>query len=268
MSAPEAANKPVYGSIHFLIAASILLACAIGINATIEAIGYVLAKAEVPLVRSLEELSEQHGPRFELARRVDRGDVIVGGKYRMPADVVKTLGTEDFITWLFEDHLLSEPDTPAYVKLHLAYYTGLLDATPHVPDNCMLASGYAEDITFKRSVTWSVPGLTGSWREHWESFEVAQRGFVNEEGNRSIVYYVFSANGKPCGRDGTRMMMSNPFTKYCYYMKIEISAFRHAKPLSPDQIAESSEAFFAAAAPQIFQHIMSAEQLEQLEKDR
>jgi hypothetical protein len=63
-------------------------------------------------------------------------------------------------------------------------------------------------------------------------------------------------------------MMSNPFAKHCYYMKIEIDAFRDPNPLTGDQIAESSEAFFAAAAPAIFQRVMSAEEIDQLEAGR
>ena len=266
MTAEKTVAAPAFGSVHFLIAAGILLACAVGINATLRTIRFVMAKAEVPLKSSLEELPEQYGTRFELARMVN-GEGIVGGKGQLTADVIKTLDTKDFISWLFIDRKLSTPSAAAYVRLNLAYYTEILDATPHVPDNCMIAGGLAADHSYDADVTWTVPGLPQSW-QHWKSVKFRQRGFVSREGREKIVYYVFSANGLPRGRSGVRAMMSNPFAKHCYYMKIEIDAFRGPTPLTVEQVAEASEAFFAAAAPAIFQRVMSAEEIDQLEAGR
>jgi hypothetical protein len=262
----KATATPAFGSVHYLIAAGILLACAVGINATLRTIRFVMAKAEVPLKSSLEELPEQYGTRFELARMVN-GEGIVGGKGKLTADVIKTLGTKDFISWLFIDRKLSTPTAPAFVRLHLTYYTNILDATPHVPDNCMVAGGFDPDRKYDGDVTWTVPELPQMW-QHWQSVEFKQRGFINREGRRKIVYYIFSANGLPRGRSGVRKMMANAFAKYCYYMKIEIDAFRDPNPLTGEQIAEASEAFFAAAAPAIFQRVMSAEEIDQLEAGR
>ena len=51
------------------------------------------------------------------------------------------LGTDDYITRTYRDTRLPEDDPGAYASVHIAYYTGMIDTVPHVPDRCWVAGG-------------------------------------------------------------------------------------------------------------------------------
>lgn len=56
-------------------------------------------------------------------------------------DIVQTLGTENYLT----RHMIRRPgpdDTrPERLQVHLAYYTGMIDTVPHVPERCFVGGG-------------------------------------------------------------------------------------------------------------------------------
>lgn len=57
--------------------------------------------------------------------------------------LIETLGTEWYLERSYrrnaEDRRSSSP-----MSVHLAYYTGMIDAIPHVPDRCMVAGGFEQ----------------------------------------------------------------------------------------------------------------------------
>ena len=56
--------------------------------------------------------------------------------------VVEQLGTEDYISWSLLDKSRPATDPLRDIQLHIAYYTGAHNLVPHVPDSCLLGSGY------------------------------------------------------------------------------------------------------------------------------
>lgn len=69
----------------------------------------------------------------------------VGKDADLPADVVKTLGTENYLTRMYVERppeTGKPPLVPRVVELHLAYYTGMVDTVPHVSERCMVAGGF------------------------------------------------------------------------------------------------------------------------------
>ncbi len=265
--------RSVFGSVHVVIAATILLVSAVTVNVALDYFRIVLAKAKVPLNMVLDEFPETIGDRFELARMLNSGESLRQGKAVLTSDVIKTLGTEDFITWYFKDKKKSTDKELAYIRVHMAYYTQLLDAAPHVPGNCQLAAGALADSANSKDLDWTIDDPPAGW-EQWSTFGVRQDGFAwqSKEGadqTQTVVFYLFIANGEPkLRRLQVITLLSPPWKKYCYYMKIEMTAGRMNGKVSVDEAEEMCRAFLAAAAPEIFKHVASGADIQALEASR
>ena len=59
----------------------------------------------------------------------------VGDDQRLSKEFIEELGTDQFLTRSYEHA------DGRFLQLHLAYYTGMIDAVPHVPDRCLVATG-------------------------------------------------------------------------------------------------------------------------------
>lgn len=58
------------------------------------------------------------------------------------AEVVETLGTENYLNRMLQQRRPSTPGGDRHVvDLHLAYYTGMIDTVPHVPERCFVGGG-------------------------------------------------------------------------------------------------------------------------------
>ncbi|NQU75255.1 MAG: hypothetical protein HQ546_02935 [Planctomycetes bacterium] len=276
MSPKKSLLRRVFASVHFVIVMAILLPAAAGWNAAINHLGIVLAKAKVPLLSSLEELPSSFGTRFTLAEAIHWPEEgIYHGKATLTDDVVETLGTKDFISWFYKDNIKSKERSLAYIRVHVAYYTGLLDAVPHVPDACMLAGGAQK--AGESVVTWRLPDLPAQWR-NWQQVDVRRSAFTRRTARSgqvdSLVYYVFSVNGAAANsREQVRTMLADPRDKYCYYAKVELEANRfglrngYAKALTVAEQDEMCQAFFAASAKAIFEHFPSQEYIKNIESN-
>jgi hypothetical protein len=60
---------------------------------------------------------------------------------REPAEVEEQLGTSNYITRLYAQRNPADPARPKSIELHAAYYTGMIDTVPHVPERCFVGGG-------------------------------------------------------------------------------------------------------------------------------
>jgi hypothetical protein len=73
----------------------------------------------------------------------------VGTDRREEAAVEGVLGTQNYLSRQYakKDTLKPGPNgapaSPRIVELHLAYYTGMVDTVPHVPDRCLVGGGWS-----------------------------------------------------------------------------------------------------------------------------
>ncbi len=267
MTAAAVTWRNVTASRPFVIVVVILLVAAAGANVATWLVPGMFGKKRVELTKPLVDMPESFGDRFVLAKNTNFGAKhIIDGKERLRPDTIELLGTRDFITWYYLDTAHKDrsgrPDT--FVRMHVVYYTGLLDAVPHVADICMLAGG-AQSLG-STTVDWHVTDPPPGW-QHWRKVKVRRSEFARGQ-SRTVVYYIFSVNGNPkSDRIAVRAALADPFQKHAYYAKIELSAGRMQGPIDAAEQEEVCRSFFAQAAGTVLSHLPSAETVKGMEGD-
>ncbi|MSR45198.1 MAG: exosortase-associated EpsI family protein [Phycisphaerales bacterium] len=105
----------------------VLITSAVGFRAGVSALEIHLRKEAVPLRESLDTIPTKLG-------RWKR----VGEDAKMGEAMIESLGTKFYLDRQYE---LDGDPAKGRVSLHIAYYTGMVDAVPHVPERCWGAAG-------------------------------------------------------------------------------------------------------------------------------
>ena len=103
----------------------VLIASAVGFRASVSSLN--LRKEAVPLRESLDTIPTKIG-------RWKR----IGTDSRLGEAMVESLGTRFYLDRHYA--IDGNPDN-GVLTLHIAYYTGMVDAVPHVPERCWGAAG-------------------------------------------------------------------------------------------------------------------------------
>lgn len=111
------------------VSVGVLGTSAAGLQTVLEWQQIVLHKEEVPL-------------RHELTRLpLEKGNYVFVEDQVLPEEIIDELGTEMYLSRTYEDLSVPRGEPGRYVRVHVAYYTGLVDTVPHVPDRCFVAGG-------------------------------------------------------------------------------------------------------------------------------
>lgn len=116
----------------FIVVMVILLGSGFGLTATVSRLKLYLQKLpiEAPVqVRSIPTETERW-------RQVGQ-DAIA------EAAVLEKLGTSNYLTRVYVEKNPKDGARPRVLELHLAYYTGMVDTVPHVPERCMVGGGWS-----------------------------------------------------------------------------------------------------------------------------
>ena len=111
------------------LAAGMLITSAIGLQSVVATQKAVLLKKPVEMRHEFFTLPKQVGT-WEFLRDEDP----------LPKEREEELGTTHYITRTYYDTTLEDTDPAAFGRVHLAYYTGMVDTVPHVPDRCWVAA--------------------------------------------------------------------------------------------------------------------------------
>lgn len=57
-------------------------------------------------------------------------------------ETVEVLGTTNYVSRVYVRKGTAEGERPVRLELHAAYYTGMIDTVPHVPERCMIGGGW------------------------------------------------------------------------------------------------------------------------------
>ncbi len=216
----ERCDMRVYLQPAFLICAAVLAVAAGGMSIAVKGFGIYLKKEPLPLKKSLELLDEkQLAPYQVIEKRKIQNE-----------EIVRELGAEDYIQWIFEDPNVAV-DSPVRKCLLFVTYYGLADKVPHVPEECYTGGGYqrlsTDSVTFVKGS--GVRGQ-GSDSQNPEKIRAKYLVFGNAKSNflqSSVefpVLYLFRVNGEYAGsRDEARIALNkNLFRKSSYFCKIEL----------------------------------------------
>lgn len=208
----ETGTHRAYLQPAFVICTAVLaLACA-GMTVARQKLGLYLHKEPLLLKKPLDQLDEAALAPYEVIAKLKIEN----------EEILKALGTEDYLQWVLEDPSESAGSPVRRVMLFITYYR-LPDRVPHVPEECYTGGGYQRIDT--QPVTLHVP-LLGEAQEisgRYLVFEGAADP-LSSVSSRFPVLYLFRVNGEYAGsRDGARMALNrNIFSRRAYFCKIEL----------------------------------------------
>jgi len=228
----------------FLICVIVLATAAISKDAVIEYYGVVLNKEAISLRKPFDDMDELRLLPYEIVKRSKIENL----------DVLKALGTDEYIEWKLKDTEAGEHSPTRYCSLFITYYTGNPDQVPHVPEECYIGSGNTKQAS--RSLTLSI-GKDEQLRNIKVKYLVFRPGSNLDWNVTNFArLYFFRVNGFYAnGRDEVRaIMFKNIFGKYSYFSKVEWDFFgisSHGSKIRPKQeeIVEASEKLLSTLVP-------------------
>jgi hypothetical protein len=114
----------------FLVAGMTMLLGGLGFRSAVGWLNVVLRKEPVPIRQHLGQIPRSLGPWRAI------GDDIV-----LDEASIEALGTPNYLNRVYEYE--EGEHRGETLMLHIAYYTGMIDAVPHVPDRCFGAAGWS-----------------------------------------------------------------------------------------------------------------------------
>lgn len=207
----------------------------------------------------------------------------VGLDERMPDEMVAELGTKNYLTRQYIQKSSADDRSPVVLDLHLAYYTGMVDTVPHIPDRCLVGGGWSidgqtrvlplpldQDLSVWRKETVPeetgtvysarlipVPGEPGSRARlrrdrvnlprDADTLAIRVNPYTHpKEKNKLYAGYFFIANGGHCHRaEDVRLLAFRLTDSYAYYLKVQVSS-----------LSVSSEEEFARAAASLLSELL------------
>ncbi len=175
-----------------------------------------------------------------------------GEDEKLTVEMEEQLGSDQYINRLY----VRDADTknPTAIVVHLVYYTGMIDAVPHVPDRCNVAGGL---VTVGLPTNLDLPLHRSGWRVDTEhvhqrtgepyplltfarhvtgepttvrmpvgEFELRTTEFRSgtRPDDRLFAGYFFIANGEVTPRpEGVRRFAFDLTTRYAYYIKVQFT---------------------------------------------
>jgi hypothetical protein len=224
----------------FIVACLVLVASGFGFHRAVTQLNIFLAKEPVPLRQHFSNIPRTLSRRWQAM--VEDG--------RLDAATRETLGTDQYLNRRYRS---LEEDSDLEIQLHIAYYTGLIDAVPHVPDRCLVAGGFVpqqlasnQDLPIDRADWQSDPeavnhatgerypvktfadtvtGRAVVVRMPVGDLQLRTTPFIHPEVPDVRIYagYLFVANGRTTSQpERIRMLAFDRTDKYAYYCKVQV----------------------------------------------
>ena len=145
-----AASKPLVVRSHvrrsgiaaFVIACLTLAISAISIRVIAEQLNVHLRKESIRPRLALASLPPQLGAWHK-----------VGDDAVLSEEMIESLGSGQFLT---RTYALDDKAASSKLALHVVYYTGQIDAVPHVPDRCFVAGGYEPQTSVPENIDLNI----------------------------------------------------------------------------------------------------------------
>ncbi len=223
----------------FLICAGILAVSGIGLSVLEAGLGVYIRKEPVPLRRPLDRIDESALAPFHVVSRLRIDN----------PDVLRSLGTSDYIQWVFEDTRAGGTDPARSVLVFITYY-GLPDRVPHVPEECYLGGGFECLGTDEVLLTPDGPQGSRKWLARYLTFGSNRADPLT--GGPVPVLYLFRVNGHyAASREEVRLALNrNLLGRHSYFSKVELVFNRHpGAPPDRDQVVRVGQQLLGVLLP-------------------
>ncbi len=209
------------------------------------------------------------------------------GTDRQESDaMIEELGTTNYLNRLYVSLKpipgVGDGQSPVVVDLHMAYYTGLIDTVPHVPERCMTGggweitgsstivpipldrSGWIPDTSVPENLRGRVmtarlpsdprytdaPGTRVRLPLDPESLSIRVTRFQNPRTGESMYagYFFIANGGTVASAEGVRLLAFDLRDDYAYYLKVQFSS---AQARSAQDLAAMAGALLDDLLPEI-----------------
>lgn len=166
-------------------------------------------------------------------------------------EMLETLGTDEYLNWNVISKR-SERSSPTYIaNVVVTYYTGQPDMVPHIPQDCMGASGWTLERETRAPLHIRGVGAPDDTIEA-AVCEFSPPGGARDRNIRRTVLYFFYTNGAyKNDRLGVRLAQSSLSDKYAFYSKIELTFMDDTgrRMASRDETVEAAEPLLQKLLP-------------------
>lgn len=256
----------------YLVVLGVLCASALGIGAAINALKFNLTKLAI---------YPPDGRKVAQLMRESESWIAIGVDRRESIEVEAELGTDNYVTrtYVRKTQEGARRDKPEAIELHAAYYTGMVDTVPHVPDRCFVGGGIEIQGIIGDLRLSSDPS---SWLPHEGVENARERGFYTarlgrysskdgqritlprhpdridmktmkfpggKDGEPMFVGYFFVANGGTvASADQVRLLAFDLKAKYAYYLKVEFHSTSYS---TAEEFVQGCSSLWAELGPDL-----------------
>lgn len=227
-------------SAGFIAATAILLGAAAGLGSVKRHFKIILRK----------EAIYPEGGRLLASLPVETASwVRVGTDQIEPPEVVEVLGTRNYLTRIYVERHPKDPSRPVHLIFHAAYYTGMIDTVPHVPDRCFVGGGMqigriVGDLPLSFDEEWWRPdpdvpehlrgriyrvrtsdGQYPRLPRDPRSIRLRTMQFLDAQQRPFYAGYFFIANGGTVSRaEEVRLLAFDLTSQYAFYLKVQVTS--------------------------------------------
>ncbi|CAN5681610.1 hypothetical protein BH11PLA1_BH11PLA1_20500 [soil metagenome] len=227
-----------------LTAVVMLGVSAVSLSAAVGALGIHLRKFPI---------AAEGGRKVTALPRETEHWIAVGKDTLLSEEVVDELGTSNYLSRYYEEKKAEGGGAgarPRRVELHLAYYTGMIDTVPHVPDRCMVGAGWSitngpSDMPMALNTerfmpmsevpvakwkgevfTARVGGLRVVLPRDPKSMALRVTRFIDPSGQHMLHsgYFFIANGGHVSSPEGVRLLAFQDSDTFAYYLKVQISS--------------------------------------------
>jgi Protein of unknown function (DUF3485) len=224
---------------------------AIGLHAAIESSGAHLSKLPI---------NPPNGLRFHsLPVQTETWERLGADPPPLTVEVLESLGTRNYISRNYVKKGSMDANKPIVIDVHCAYYTGMVDTVPHIPERCFVGGGmrliasavtvpipidltrFPPDPTIDPAVidpnTYGTirRGRTGQWSNApgvrprmpfgFDKLELRVTEYEGIDGSRVFSGYFFVANGWVASDTiQVRQQAFDLSADYAYYAKVQFTS--------------------------------------------
>lgn len=234
-----------------LVCLVLLVGAGTAFRTTVAALKFHLSKLPIDAELKLPSLPEETA-RFKMLS--DRQE---------SAEMLEVLGTQNYVTRAYVRKDQETDPAAKIIEFHAAYYTGMIDTVPHVPDRCLVGAGFqitgaTQNVPLKLDLSaWNRDQAPEGDRTVLSRRSYRTRQTIGPDGTERMVLirpsirlpdgiegaslrttefatpgsgrklmagYFFIANGGIAGRaEDVRALAFDLRADYAYYLKVQVS---------------------------------------------